>query len=114
MTKTLKEASPILRGWINYFQLAETRGVFEKLDGWFRRKLRVILWRQWKRPRTRQRKLRQLGINEERSWLSAYNGRGPWWNAGASHMNQALPTSYFRNLGLTPMIETLDRLKRTS
>ncbi|MCH7777394.1 MAG: hypothetical protein IH878_12775, partial [Gemmatimonadetes bacterium] len=39
------------------FRLAQTKGVFEDLDGWFRRKLRAILWRQWKRPRTRARKL---------------------------------------------------------
>jgi len=114
IAKVISEATPILRGWINYFQLVETRGVFEDLDGWFRRKLRVILWRQWKRPRTRKRKMMQHGINEERAWKSAYNGHGPWWNAGASHMNQALPTSHFRNLGLTPMIETLNRLNRTS
>ena len=114
IAKVIKEATPILRGWINYFQLAESRGVFEDLDGWFRRKLRVILWRQWKRSRTRQRKLLQLGINEERAWLSANNGRGPWWNAGASHMNHALPISHFRKLGLIPMNETLNRLNCTS
>jgi RNA-directed DNA polymerase len=112
--KVIEEASPILRGWINYFRLAETRGVFEDLDGWFRRKLRVIIWRQWKRPQTRKRKLMQCGIEEARAWKSASNGRGPWWNAGASHMNQACPTSYFRTIGLTPMIETLNRFQRTS
>ncbi len=114
IAKVIEEASPILRGWINYFQLAETRGVFEDLDGWFRRKLRVILWRQWKRPQTRKRKLVQHGIEEARSCKAAYNVRGPWWNAGAAHMNHAVPTSYFRSLGLTPMTETLNRLKRTS
>jgi len=114
IAKVIEEASPILRGWINYFRLAETRGVFEDLDGWFRRKLRAILWRQWKRPRTRQRKLMQRGLDEARAWKSAYNGRGPWWNAGASHMNQALPASYFRKLGLIPMIDTLNRFQRTS
>jgi RNA-directed DNA polymerase len=114
IAKVVTEATPILRGWINYFRLAETRGVFEDLDGWFRRKLRAILWRQWKRPRTRARKLRQRGLDEARAWRSAYNGHGPWWNAGASHMNQAYPTSYFRNLGLTPLIEQLNRLSSTS
>lgn len=114
IAKVITEATPILRGWINYFRLAETRGVFEDLDGWFRRKLRAILWRQWKRPWTRKRKLMQRGLNEARAWKSAYNGRGPWWNAGASHMNQAFNTSYFRNFGLTPMIETLNRFQRTS
>lgn len=114
IAKVIEEASPILRGWINYFRLAETRGVFENLDGWFRRKLRVIIWRQWKRPKTRKQKLMQCGIDEARAWKSAGNGRGSWWNAGASHMNQAYPTSHFRTIGLTPMIETLNRFQRTS
>jgi group II intron reverse transcriptase/maturase len=114
LARVIKEATPILRGWINYFRLAETKGVFEDLDGWFRRKLRTILWRQWKRPKTRKRKLMQRGIEKYRAWKSAGNGRGPWWNAGASHMNQAYPTAYFRNLGLIPLIEQLNRLKSTS
>ena len=114
VAKVIEEATPVLRGWIAYFRLAETKGVFEDLDGWFRRKLRAILWRQWKRPRTRVRKLMLRGLDEARACKSAHNGRGPWWNAGASHMNQAFPTSHFRNLGLTPMIEILNRLERTS
>lgn len=114
LARVVEEATPMLRGWIAYFRLAETKGVFEDLDGWFRRKLRAILWRQWKRPRTRRRKLMQRGIGEARAGMSAGNGRGPWWNAGASHMNQAYPTAYFRNLGLTPMTERLNRLQRTS
>lgn len=114
LARVIKEATPILRGWIAYFRLAQTKGIFEDLDGWFRRKLRAILWRQWKRPKTRKRKLMQRGIAEYRAWKSAGNGRGPWWNAGASHMNQAYPTSYFRTLGLIPLIEQLNRLKSTS
>ena len=64
MARVIEQATPVLRGWITYFRPAETKGVFEDLDGWFRRKLRVILWRQWKRPRTRVRKLRQRGLDE--------------------------------------------------
>ena len=56
----------------------------------------------------------QRGIDEHRAWKSAGNGRGPWWNAGASHMNQVCPTSTFRQLGLTPLIEQLNRLRYTS
>src|SRR5690606_10752751 len=78
---------PVIRGWVAYFRLSEVKGYFEELDGWLRRKLRALLWRQWKRPRTRARKLRQLGLDEARACVSAFNGHGPWWNAGASHMH---------------------------
>ena len=45
-----EDLKPLLKGWINYFRLAEVKGIFEELDGWIRRRLRNILWRQWKRP----------------------------------------------------------------
>jgi len=102
---------PILKGWINYFRLAETRGIFEELDGWVRRKLRNILWRQWKRPWTRARKLMQLGLEESRAWCSATNGRGAWWNSGASHLNQVCPKSFFDRLGLVNLQDELRRLQ---
>jgi RNA-directed DNA polymerase len=54
-----QELTPILRGWGNYFQLAEVEGTFEEMDQWVRRKLRQTLWRQWKRSHTRAARLMQ-------------------------------------------------------
>ena len=95
-----EKLNPVIRGWGNYFRLTEVKWIFEELGQWIRRRLRVILWRQMKRGRTRAKKLMKRGLNEERARASAYNGRGAWWNAGASHMNEAYPTEYFRQLGL--------------
>ncbi len=81
-----EELTPLLRGWMNYFRLAEVKGIFEELDSWIRRKLRCLIWRHWKRTITRAKGLRQRGLDEVRAWESATNGRGPWWNAGASHL----------------------------
>lgn len=108
--RTVDTLTPILRGWINYFRLAQVKGTFEELDGWLRRKLRCILWRQWKWPRTRMKKLMARGLNEVRAWHSAYNGRGPWWNAGASHMNDAYRKAYFDHLGLISLLDQHRRL----
>ncbi|MBU0507504.1 group II intron reverse transcriptase/maturase, partial [bacterium] len=107
-----EELTPLLRGWINYFRLAETKGIFEELDGWIRRKMRNILWRQWKRIRTRARNLMRRGLDESRAWKSAANGHGPWWNSGASHMNQAIPKSYLDTCGLVCLQTELQRLQR--
>jgi RNA-directed DNA polymerase len=54
------------------------------------------------------------GLVEERAWKSAYNGRGPWWNAGASHMNDACRAVYFTNLGLPSRQMEHRRLNRVS
>jgi len=109
-----EDLKPVLKGWINYFRLAEVKGIFEELDGWVRRKLRNILWRQWKRPWTRARKLMQYGLDEVRAWRSATNERGPWWNSGASHMNQAIPKGFFDRLGLMNLLNELRRLQYVS
>jgi len=108
LARTIAILTPILRGWTAYFRLAQIKGVFEDLDQWLRRKLRCILWRQWKRPRTRAKALAARGLDRERAIASAGNGRGPWWNAGASHMNAAYPASFFRQLGL-PSFQMLHR-----
>jgi RNA-directed DNA polymerase len=107
---TIKDLSPILRGWMAYFHLTEGKGVLEELDGWLRRRLRCILWRQWKRPATRAMRLRQRGLTEQRACESAGNGRGPWWNAGASHMNDAFRKTFFDQLGLVSLQQELRRL----
>lgn len=98
--------NPYLKGWFNYFKLAESKKTFAKeMDKWIRHRLRNIVWRQWKRPRTRRKKLISFGLKEERASTSAYNGRGPWWNSGQSHMNQALPNKLFKELGLYSLLE---------
>ncbi len=85
----------------------ELKRLKDKLRSEFRRKLRNILWRQWKRPWTRARKLMHCGLAEVRAWRSATNERGPWWNSGASHMNQAIPKGFFDRLGLVNLLNEL-------
>jgi RNA-directed DNA polymerase len=114
LSRVCEELRPVLRGWVAYYRLSEVKLSFEELDSWVRRKLRVILWKQWKKPRTRRKGLASRGVGTVRSAISAYNGRGPWWNAGASHMNQAFPVVYFRQHGLISLVEEHRRLKCSS
>jgi RNA-directed DNA polymerase len=104
-----KDLNPVLRGWCHYFRLTEFVGFAEDLDKWLRRRLRCVLWRQWKRPWKRFQMLMKQGLSEERAARSAFNQRGAWFNAGASHMNQALRKRDFDRFGL---ISTLGLLRR--
>jgi len=108
---TIEELNPVLRGWAAYFKLTQTKSALEELEGWIRRKLRCTQWRQWKRPYTRATNLMKAGLKEERAFRSAFNERGPWWNSGASHMNQAFPKSSFDRLGLVSLLDTMRRLQ---
>ncbi len=116
--KSLKQAveqlHPQLRGWISYFRLTEVKGVLEELDGWIRHRLRALLWRQWKRNHTRAKNLMRRGLQQQRAWQSATNGHGPWWNSGASHMNEAYPKSWFDRMGLVSLLETQQRFSPVS
>jgi group II intron reverse transcriptase/maturase len=108
---TINELNPMLRGWMSYFRLTEVQGVLQDLDGWIRRKLRCLLWRQWKHPTTRNRRLQERGLDAHRAWKSASNGRGPWWNAGARHMHDAYPKRFFDILGLVSLSDTRQRFQ---
>ena len=108
---TINELTPMLRGWMNYFRLTEVKGVLEELDGWLRRKLRCVLWRQWKRTFTRAKALQKRGISEVTAWTSATNGRGAWWNAGATHMHAAFAKSFFDRLGLVSLMDSYQHWK---
>ena len=114
LATTIQTLNPVLRGWAAYFKLTDTKRALEERDGWIRHKLRGVLWRQWRRPYARARNLMQRGLTKERAWRSACNQRGPWWNAGASHMHAAFPKSWFDHLGLVSLLDTVQRLQRTS
>jgi group II intron reverse transcriptase/maturase len=112
--QVIEGLNPVLRGWMAYFRLTEVKNVMEELDGWLRRKLRTLLWRQWKRVYRRALNLMKAGIDKVRAWKSATNGRGPWWNGGASHMNQAFPKSWFDRMGLVSLVDTHRRFQSVS
>lgn len=105
LSRVVETLRPILRGWMAYFRIADVKATFIRLDEWIRRKLRCIIWRQWKTPRTRFNKLRKFGVYPNRAAKAAWNGRGPWWNAGASHMHLVLTKKTFGQLGLTNLTE---------
>lgn len=114
LARTIREPNPVLRGWGYYYRLSDVDGVFGELDGWVRRRLRLILWRQWKRPRTRMKELQKRGLDRDRACRSAQNGRGPWWNAGSRRMNQAVPNSTLHEMGLVSLLQLHRRLVCTS
>lgn len=103
------DLNPLLRGWIDYFKLSQVKLVFEDLDGWVRRKLRCVHWRQWKTPRTRLKRLLERGLELEVAKKSHSNGRGPWWNSGRLHMAIAFSNRHFDQIGLIKLQSRVQR-----
>jgi RNA-directed DNA polymerase len=105
----LEDLNPVIQGWAMYFSLSETKEWMAPLDSWLRRRLRKVKWQQWKRNWTRFEGLLKRGLAEEHAVRSAFNRLGPWFNSGASHMNQAFPKSYYDKIGLVTVAGTINK-----
>ncbi|MBW5445818.1 group II intron reverse transcriptase/maturase [Cohnella sp. CFH 77786] len=95
-------------GWLGYFRLASAKIHCEQFDQWIRRRLRMCLWKQWKRVRTRIRELRALGVPEWACLVMANSRRGPW--EMSRNTNNALPTSYLEAKGLKSLLSRYSEL----
>jgi RNA-directed DNA polymerase len=93
-----KELTSYLRGWKGYFGFCETPSVLETLDQWIRRRLRSVIWRQWKRGR--YARLRQLGVPRALATTTAASSHSCWRMANSPAMSLALPIAHFDELGL--------------
>jgi len=112
--RVIKEINQFTRGWVGYFRLATVKQAFEALDQWLRRRLRKILWEQWKKPKTRFRRLVALGVKAERARKATATGLGAWWNAGASHMHAAITNRLLAKWGLLSLLDLLQTRARLS
>ena len=114
LAHTIETLNPVLRGWMNYFRLDQTHRAIEVLDAWVRKRMRVLIWRHWKQPKTRKRRMIQRGLAPAQAWRASVNGHGPWWNAGAPHLIEALPPRYFTQMGLVSLDALHQRLQRVT
>jgi len=102
-----------LMGWVRYFALAETPRVFESLDQWLRRRLRMDLWKQWKRPQTRYREFRQLGIPEEPASEVVGSSKGYWRLSATPQLHKPLGLTYWRAQGLVPLKDSYAQVRNS-
>jgi RNA-directed DNA polymerase len=96
----VEELTVYLRGWIGYFGHCETPSVLEQLDGWIRRRLRAVAWKQWRHSRRRRRELVRRGVDVALASYAAIYIRHPWAASRDIAMSSALPASLWKRLGL--------------
>ena len=89
------ELTRYMRGWIGYFGKCETPSVLERLEQWARRRLRSVIWKQWKRSSVRFAELRQRGVSKDLATQTAGSSHGPWRLADSPGLHIALPNAYF-------------------
>jgi RNA-directed DNA polymerase len=103
LAQVAKELSCYLVGWRGYFGFCETPSVLRALDQWTRRRLRAIAWKQWKRGRTRYKKLRRRGVGHDLAAKTAGSVHGPWRLSQSPALTMALPNAFFSSLGLVTL-----------
>jgi RNA-directed DNA polymerase len=102
--KMAEELSRYLRGWIGYFGQCQTPSVLQGLEEWIRRRLRSVIWKQWKRGSVRFAELRKRGVNKDLAAKTAGSAHGPWRLANSPALAIALPNAYFDSLGIPRLI----------
>lgn len=95
-----EELNRYLRGWIGYFGKCQTPSVLQGLEEWVRRRLRSVIWKQWKRGTVRFAELVQRGVGNDLAAKTAGSAHGPWRLANSPALAIALPNVYFASLGL--------------
>src|SRR5580704_8027406 len=95
-----EELGRYLRGWIGYFGQCQTPSVLQGLEEWTRRRLRSVIWKQWKRNPVRFAELRKRGVGRDLAAQTAGSAHGPWRLANSPALSFALPNAYFDSLGI--------------
>ena len=98
------QLSRYLRGWRGYFGFCQTPWVLRSLESWLRRRLRAVVWKQWKRGKVRFTELRKRGVSKDLAAQTVGSAHGPWRLSNSPALNLALPNAYFASLGLTPLV----------
>jgi len=102
-----KELVPKVRGWINYFSLANEPLIFSNLDSWMRRRFRCAFWMQWKTPKRRLKELMKIGANRKEARNIVSSGKGSWRISKTKCMHKTLGNKVLENLGLIPMLKMM-------
>ena len=110
MDYRISRLNRLITGWVAYFRLAQRVSVLGKLDGWLRRRLRQIRWKEWKTAAAKRHNLRIRGISEGEARKWAGVSRRYWRVAGSQILQVSLPNSYWNHLGLKTLSQTWQRL----
>jgi group II intron reverse transcriptase/maturase len=113
MEQRIRKLNEYLIGWCGYYALADTPSKFKEFDGWIRRRLRMCLWKEWKTPKTRVRKLKGLGVSDGKAYEWG-NSRKKYWRVAKSPiLHKSLDNSYWSHRGLKSLYLRYEQLRHT-
>src|SRR5690554_560589 len=114
MEYRIQKLNQYLMGWCGYFALADTKSIFLELDKWIRRRLRMCLWKNWKKPKTKIRNLIQLGVPQWQAYEWGNTRKSYWRISNSPILHRTLGNSYWRNQGLKSLEARYENLRQLS
>ena len=102
-TKREEKYQQFVRGWVNYFKLADMKKFLRETDEWARRRIRAVYWKQWKKVKTKYRMLKALGLEHWKAKELACSRKGCWRMAQV--LNQIFSNKIITKLGYTSMLD---------
>lgn len=114
MEQRIKELNRYLTGWCGYFALADTPSIFQGLDEWIRRRLRMCLWKQWKKPKTKVKRLISLGVPKDKAFEWGNTRKGYWRIACSPILHRSLGNQYWKSNGLKSLTDRYKFLRNIS
>src|SRR5438046_5964240 len=114
MDYRISRLNRLITGWVAYFRLAQRASVLGKLDGWLRRRLRQVRWKEWKTTAAKRHNLRIRGISESNARKWGGSSKGYWRVTGSKVLQVSLPNSYWTRLGLKTLSQNWQHLNPTA
>lgn len=99
-----------MRGWLNYYGIAAMKNSIGKLNGWLYHRIRMCIWKMWKRPRSKMKYLMRLGIPKYYAYMTANSRRGYWFTSATSTVNRALSKEILVHIGFYDLSEAYQRM----
>lgn len=105
MAQRMLKLNQSITGWVNYFGIADMKGIAQSLDEWLRRRIRMCFWKQWKKIKTRHDNLVRLGIDNSKAWEYANTRKGYWRISNSPILARTLTNEYLKKLGFHSISE---------
>ena len=106
----MEKVKVYIRGWLGYFGIASMKGTMEEWDGWLRRRFRMYIWKQWKKPKTRVRNLKKLGMPDWQAYRNGNTRKGYWAVAGSGILTHTITNKRLAQAGYYSILNRYESL----
>jgi len=103
----LLKLKQLINGWVNYFRIADMQSLAQELDEWTRRRLRMCIWKQWKKVRTRFENLMKLGLDRQKAWEFANTRKSYWRTSNSPILARTITNERLKKRGYSGFIARL-------